>query len=414
MATGKSKVKDSIEKRFPEWSAFIEQFTRKQSIQRLKVIVRQMWFYFRDESLSRVANPFHCFVAHSELEFVRLLVDCGIDLTMTDPHGMTSMHYACAFGNVEMVELCLKHVPSFNATLRTNKGRTIFHLAARNRDTQVLKLILNTFRYEDITDHQGWTMIHFAVAFGPKETIKFLLESRQKIGFNLEARLNKGCTILHVAFQKRDIEIVDLVFEALEEIHSEIDFDARTNIQATPLHYACINPESNTAIQLLQKIPEKINVLGQNDAHLLHYACKAGHLKLLKYIMENPAIDIDYNVVTLGIQTPLHVACGHGQFEVVKLLLDHSQEKKIDFNKIDQVGNTPLHLACYNGHRDTIKLLLDNAEFKGINVKARNVNNQTAEDLAKLEGHLDVLQLLHYCIAFPKIKETKGVTKKKK
>ena len=39
LAEGNPKVKDTIEKRFPEWITFIQQIARKQSIPRLKAIV---------------------------------------------------------------------------------------------------------------------------------------------------------------------------------------------------------------------------------------------------------------------------------------------------------------------------------------------------------------------------------------
>ena len=51
-AEGKPKVKDTIAKRFPEWSAFIQKVSRKQNIQRLKETVRHMWPYFNDETMA--------------------------------------------------------------------------------------------------------------------------------------------------------------------------------------------------------------------------------------------------------------------------------------------------------------------------------------------------------------------------
>ena len=121
-------------------------------------------------------------------------------------------------------------------------------------------------------DSVGWTIIHYAVAYGPTETIQFLLESRQKLGFNLEARTNNGSTILHLACQNRDdIEIIDLVFRALEEINSGIDFETRDNDERTPIHSACMKRKPDVAIELLQRYPQMINVLGFNGKHMLHY-----------------------------------------------------------------------------------------------------------------------------------------------
>ena len=69
----------------------------------------------------------------------------------------------------------------------TNEGLTIFHLAVHNSDPPVAKLILDTFRFEDIR-WAGWTILHIAVAYGPKETIQYLIESRHKLGINIEER----------------------------------------------------------------------------------------------------------------------------------------------------------------------------------------------------------------------------------
>ena len=103
-------------------------------------------------------------------------------------------------------------------------------------------------------------------------------------------------------------------------------------------------------------------------------------------------------------------------------VISYSQEKKIDFNKTDQVGNTPLHRACRIGHRKIVKLILDHAEDKGIDIEKRNVKNKTAEDVAKQRGHSRISQLFcelrkskrKHGIAFPEINGAKEDKKEKK
>jgi len=388
-AEDKPSVKTTIKERFSEWYKFIQQISRKQSIPRLTEIVRQMWIYMNDQIYDD--NPLHSAISKSDTQYVQVLVDCGIDLTMTaQDNGRTPMHYACRFGSKEMVKLLFKHLPTFDSTSRNDYGQTIFHLAVRNQDPQVLKLILDRFRfedirdsngktifhlavynpdpqvpklildmfkYEDVRDNKGGTMIHHAVVGGPKETIQFLLESRQKIGFNLEARSEEGLTILHYACWKRDIEIVDLVFKALEEINSEIDFDTRQNVQATPLHAACMNPKSDVAIQLLQRFPQKINTSEPFGRHILHIACKFGHLELLKYITLTSSFEVDFNVVDVVDQTPLHLASWIGHFEIVNFLFQNYEAKDIDVTKKTNYGYTAEDLARQHGHQNILELL---------------------------------------------------------
>ena len=205
---------------------------------------------------------------------------------MKNPNGYTPLHTAFFHGKIEMVQLLIKHQPTFDASSRTNNdGQTIFHCAVKNSDPQVPKLILDTFRFEDIRcNPHGFTMLHFAVFYGPKETIEFLIEFKDKFGINLDERDNNGRTILHLACGKRDIEIVDLIHNALEKINIDIDFDTLDYNQNTPIHLACMNNTSDVAIRLLQRFPDKINSSDPNGLQIWHLACYFGHLKLLMYI----------------------------------------------------------------------------------------------------------------------------------
>ena len=128
-AEGEPKVKGIVQERFPEWQAFIQQISRKQRIFRLKKVVEQMWIYLKDEKTGYDETPLHWAAEKSNVEFVQLLVDCGIDLKMTDPDGWTPMHSACRYANLEMVQWLIKHTPTFDATSKTNIGCTIFHFA---------------------------------------------------------------------------------------------------------------------------------------------------------------------------------------------------------------------------------------------------------------------------------------------
>ena len=357
-ANERPEVKTTIKARFPEWYTFIEEVSKGQNILRLKKIVKFMWIYFKQYSINYIKNPLHYAVADSNIGVVQLLIKSGIDLDMRNPIEWTSMHYACAFGNIEMVQLLIKHNQTFDPTSRTQKGNTIFHHAVQNSNLQVLELILDAFRFDDVRNEYGWKILHVAAEHGTKETIEFLIKSRHKLGINIEERTTKGSTILHLACWCRDMEIVNLVLKALQGINSNIDFDTQNEDQETPLHYACKNKSSDVALRLLQRFPNKIHVLGVNGISVLHYACQYGHLKLLKHIFRSPDFDIDFNVVDARGNTPLHHACSFGQFEVVKFVLENSNEKEIDILKRNNYLQTAQSLAIRKGHYNIVKLMI--------------------------------------------------------
>ena len=352
-----SEGKASIEARFPEWYHFFKAVTRRQNIPELKEFLKHMWIYFRNDSMSYYRTPLHEAAAESNIVFAQLLIDSGIDLEMKNPDGWTPLHYACNHAQIEMVQLLFKYMPAFDATSKTNKDRTIFHCAAVNSDPQVLKMILNTFRFEDIRDHVRWTMLLYAVRFGAKETIRFVIESRHNLGINVEVTDNQGSTILHLACRHRDIEIVDLVHNALEDINSDIDFDTRSDLQDTPLHEAVSNASSDVAIHLIQRFPNKINVRGQQDRPLLHYACHYKNMGFLKHIFRNPDYDIDYNAVDEEGLNGLHHACTGGDIKVVSFLLKNSNEMGLDIFKQGNGQASAEYYARRDGRMDILELL---------------------------------------------------------
>ena len=70
-------------------------------------------------------------------------------------------------------------------------------------------------------------------------------------------------------------------------------------------------------------------------------------------------------------------ACGSGHPDVVKLLLDHSEQLNIDLNVKDENRMTAFMWACQNGHKDVVKLLLDHSEQQSIDVNAKDDAKKT-------------------------------------
>ena len=66
----------------------------------------------------------------------------------------------------------------------------------------------------------------------------------------------------------------------------------------------------------------------------------------------------------------------------------------IDFNVKSTAGSTPLHLACCHGQFEVVKYLLENSKLKGIDITTKNNHQRTPEDLARQKGHSDILELL--------------------
>ena len=99
--------------------------------------------------------------------------------------------------------------------------------------------------------------------------------------------------------------------------------------------------------------------------------------------------------------TPVHFGAMNGHAEIVKLLLEHTEDSSaIEACDID--GSSPLALAVANGHRELAKILvengsgLDTADKLGMTPIFRAVCNNLQKlyvnELAqKLSGHISTL-----------------------
>jgi len=98
------------------------------------------------------------------------------------------------------------------------------------------------------------------------------------------------------------------------------------------------------------------------------------------------AAPVPVRLTTEDSQTPLFVACGQGDVDAVRRLLDEGAE----VDRANKYGATPLFVACERGHVDAARLLLDN----GADVHKASNKNRTPLHAAAYEGHIDVVRLL--------------------
>ena len=93
----------------------------------------------------------------------------------------------------------------------------------------------------------------------------------------------------------------------------------------------------------------------------------------------------------------LHWAAGNGYFDVVKYIVDITEDK----NPRDAHGDRPLHYAAIKGHLDTLKYLVDKevksriaGPYKNLDRNPRNNTGYTPLHEAALRGHLGIVMYL--------------------
>ncbi|CAL5058966.1 unnamed protein product [Urochloa decumbens] len=112
-------------------------------------------------------------------------------------------------------------------------------------------------------------------------------------------------------------------------------------------------------------------------AETIHGFARAGDLAgIQRMLRENPALLNDKNPVMC--QTPLHVAAGYNNTEIVKFLLNWQGTETVDLEAKNMYGETPLHMAVKNSSCQPTNLLLE----RGAHIEAKANNGMTPLHLA--------------------------------
>jgi len=172
------------------------------------------------------------------------------------------------------------------------------------------------------------------------------------------------------------------------------------------------------AVKVLLKAGVDINsqdIYSGNTA--LNSAAWNGQVEIIKILLEDPNLDIDF--ANNRQRTALMTAVGRGHLEIVKILLaaganvnaldyhgsnslmmalegSHTKiaeiliKSGININAIDNFGQTALLFAAQNGELEIVKMLLD----AGANIDVVDQQGNTALSLARKYKRTNVVELL--------------------
>lgn len=206
---------------------------------------------------------------------------------------------------------------------------------------------------------------------------------------------NMGDTALHVAAFHGDHRIVTKLLayggdKLIKNNEDKIPLDmAKNNFVRnvlTSLNKAAKNSDSKNVTELVffgHNINSKTTVFSQAPIHKVIESKKQNKHEVLKKILD---MGSDPNIKDSNSWTALHYACEYGDFDSVKILIQH----RADINSYSNNHRTPLHLASSKNFPIIVQFLLDNKA----NVNYKDHNGCTPLHLAAKSGNIECLSLL--------------------
>lgn len=256
---------------------------------------------------------------------------------------------------------------------KNSKGETALHLAAKNCQPQLVKMLLEKMSLEAINSYSdyGYGVLHYA----------FL---RNKIGFfergeNLNLSIREMLEIHnHILLDEQTHwqEQSEIIIMLIEKMTPE-DFFRTDKHGETIFHLIAKSCSQKIVNDVIKKIndPTIFNVLTPDNKTLLHLVTEAGiNSKAMFFLknMDGQAI----NVITKDGYTALLYAAKYCDEEVAIAILEKMNDQSI--NAITKKGVTALHIACAKGLKNLVIILLDKLNdqtISAITTKGKSIFN---------------------------------------
>ena len=325
-----------IEEEYPEWNEVCDFFARGNG-EKLKTFVGFMWQYFRNDE--KHLNPLIQAASNGNVDFLEFLIDSPVDFNVKtkitggtcvhsacvyDQHevmeflikhshvkninvteknlkfGITPLHFACSDGSIEIVKFLSDYIISKDLKMfqTTNNGETLFHYAVENKQSEVPIYVFENFKdnFDNATDEDGCTALLRAISYGHEDTVNYLLDSRSKLGIDLNETTDYDENILHKACRNSRTDIWTKLIECLlEDNNGDIEhlINTRDVYGMTPFGDAC---ESGNLEMVKMAIPILTPTLDLEDQSFVLFLIQNWSKKLLLALLHVYKRDFFYSL----------------------------------------------------------------------------------------------------------------------
>uniref|UniRef100_H2YS48 Uncharacterized protein n=1 Tax=Ciona savignyi TaxID=51511 RepID=H2YS48_CIOSA len=357
----------------------------------------------------------HYAVANGREEVVNLLIKKRADLGVKGgDKNQLPLHMASARtgNNSSSIAQSVVRATSKNLRLEPDKDGKIALFHAINENNQAAyRELLGVYAEEQLRyQHPGTgnTILHLACERRDAEMVKLFCRK----GSLVNVQNKEGITALHIAAAMGDIPIIETLYTykadpglldhmertalhtAAEKGHTsvvELLADRfpkavlrRTKDGSTLMHIASESGHPETALAFLKKgVP--LHMPNKSGAVCLHSAAKNNHVEVVRTLLMKGA---HVDARTKNKLTALHVAVQHCRPLVVQMLLGFGAPVQM---KGGSKRETPLHLAAQIPDGEQVSEMLIKS---GADVNSEREDGETAVHMAARSGNLNTFKLL--------------------
>lgn len=232
-------------------------------------------------------------------------------LSKKNQEGETALYVAAENGHALVVSEFLKHLDLRTASIAANNGYDPFHVAAKQGQFEVLKVLLQSFpNLVMTTDASNSTALHTAAAQGHIDVVNLLLDADSNLA---KIARNNGKTVLHTAARMGHLEVAKSLLSKDPSIGFRADLKGQT-----ALHMAVKGKNVEIVQELIKPDPSVLCLEDSKGNTALHIATRKGCTQIVSCLVSTDGINV--NAVNKAGETPLDIAVKFGTEELVSIL----------------------------------------------------------------------------------------------
>ena len=192
-------------------------------------------------------TPLHNLAAYSkDVSVFNYFIEKGVDVNQQDKSGNTPLMNAARRNTMAIVRLLAAKTSNINTV--NKEGQSALTMAIRQKGTSMINFLMEQGATVNVKDRDGNTLAHYLLnTFNSKEPEQFngKLKALQKSGFVFKEKQAKENTLWHLAVQKKDIALMELINTF------DVPINLKNSDGLTPLHMAAMQSESDVSLKYL-------------------------------------------------------------------------------------------------------------------------------------------------------------------
>eukprot|EP00698_Gefionella_okellyi_P010248 TRINITY_DN2648_c0_g1_i1.p1 TRINITY_DN2648_c0_g1~~TRINITY_DN2648_c0_g1_i1.p1 ORF type:complete len:671 (+),score=124.07 TRINITY_DN2648_c0_g1_i1:99-2015(+) len=318
--------------------------------------------------------PLHLAAKAGHRDVVVLLIQCTVDVSMTDDNGWTALHHAARHNQEQCCAILLQNGAPVDAVESAVKCTALAY-AARFGFDAVCRLLLEHDATVDTFTIDGLTPLFQAAVNGHANVCETLLKNGADVNVTCgELQL----TPLYAAAQDGHVQCCEVL----------LDHGASPNVRSgateSPLLITACSLQHTQICTLLIDRGADVNMVMSDGTSPLFVAAQNG-MRLVVMLLLQRGADVNAFVVESS-HSPLHIAAQQGHNEVVDALLKSGASADV----VDSNGETPLWSAACYGYHEVVEILI----AAGANLNAANNDGLTPLHAAAKNQHIVVCRRL--------------------